>query len=119
MANAHSLGFLATSGHHGGIKTLGELECGVDINLRQLNSVVVRPDGETADIQGGVLTREVTNALWSLGKWTGKEGPHGRCHHSHAVLTRHSHGGLRMHLSDGPGAWRGPRLEPGALRARS
>jgi hypothetical protein len=46
--------------------------CGVDINLRGLNSVMVLPDGHSADIQGGVLTKEVTDALWGLGKWTGE-----------------------------------------------
>lgn len=72
-ANAHSLQFLATSGRHGAIKTLAGLSCGVDINLRNLKNVEVQADGQTAIIQGGISTKGVTDALWKVGKWTGKE----------------------------------------------
>ncbi|KAK8034591.1 hypothetical protein PG993_009586 [Apiospora rasikravindrae] len=70
VANAHQLPFLATSGHHGATISLGRLRCGININLRALNSVHVLEDGRTAVIGGGTLTLEVTEALWALGKWT-------------------------------------------------
>jgi FAD/FMN-containing dehydrogenase len=75
VANAHSLPFLATSGHHGAIKTLAGVDCGVDINLRKLNMVELQEDGQTATIQGGILTKELTDALWKDDKWTGNYGP--------------------------------------------
>ncbi|KAK8065914.1 6-hydroxy-D-nicotine oxidase [Apiospora hydei] len=70
VANAHQLPFLATSGHHGATISLGRLRCGININLRALNSVRVLEDGRTALIGGGTLTIEVTEALWAHGKWT-------------------------------------------------
>jgi FAD/FMN-containing dehydrogenase len=73
VANAHSLPFLATTGHHGSIITIGALDYGVDINLRELKSVAVEPNGKIANIQGGVLAKDVTDALWDVGKWSGKK----------------------------------------------
>ncbi|KAK8136495.1 hypothetical protein PG984_004435 [Apiospora sp. TS-2023a] len=70
VANAHELPFLATSGHHGATISLGRLRCGININLRALNSVQVLEDGQTALIGGGTLTVEVTEALWAHKKWT-------------------------------------------------
>lgn len=76
LANALRLPFLATAGGHGGIASLGQMLHGVQINLRQLNSVEIQDDGRSAVMGGGVLTKEVTDALWAEGKQTGscKEG---------------------------------------------
>ncbi|KAK8037952.1 hypothetical protein PG994_014719 [Apiospora phragmitis] len=71
VANAYRLPFLATSGHHGATISLGQLRCGVNINLRTLNSIQVLEDGQTALIGGGTLTVEVTEGLWAHRKWTG------------------------------------------------
>ncbi|KAK7935573.1 hypothetical protein PG985_001068 [Apiospora marii] len=68
----NTLPFLATSGHHGATISLGRLRCGININLRALNSVKVLEDGQTALIGGGTLTIEVTEALWAYKKWTGR-----------------------------------------------
>lgn len=45
---------------------------GISISLRQLDSVDIAPDGQTAVIGGGIRSRNLTDALWAAGKQTGK-----------------------------------------------
>ncbi|KAI1258705.1 hypothetical protein F5Y18DRAFT_412515 [Xylariaceae sp. FL1019] len=70
VANENSLPFLAVAGHHGGINSLGVLNCGVAIDLKGLNRVVVQMGADTALIEGGAMARDVNHALWGYGKWT-------------------------------------------------
>jgi hypothetical protein len=38
--------------------------------MDHLDSLVISSDGKTATIGGGMLSGEVTSALWDKGKWT-------------------------------------------------
>ncbi|KUJ24545.1 FAD binding domain-containing protein [Mollisia scopiformis] len=70
FANWCSLPFLTTNGYHGSITTLGRMTEGIEIHLSQLSSVTVSADGTTATIGGGVISRNLTDALWAAGKQT-------------------------------------------------
>ncbi|KAG8167743.1 hypothetical protein KVR01_003432 [Diaporthe batatas] len=70
VSNTYELPWLAVSGRHGGIRSLGKLKAGVQVNMAHLDSLVISADGETASIGGGMLSGEVTSALWDKGKWT-------------------------------------------------
>ncbi|TVY32619.1 FAD-linked oxidoreductase [Lachnellula subtilissima] len=70
FANVHSLPFLATNGVHGSISTLGKMTHGIEIHMSQLSSIAVAQNGLTATIGGGVLSKNLTDALWAVGKQT-------------------------------------------------
>ncbi|KAK8061621.1 hypothetical protein PG994_007987 [Apiospora phragmitis] len=70
FANEHSVPFLAANGFHGSITTLGKMTHGIEIYLSQSNTVEISPDGKTAKIGGGIRARNLTDALWSVGKQT-------------------------------------------------
>lgn len=65
---------LAFTGGHGNTAGLGNVQNGIGISMRKLNSIKVNSDGRTATIGGGAKTYEVTEALWKEGKQTGKSG---------------------------------------------
>lgn len=72
FANRNGVPFLATSGAHGSITTLGGLNQGMEIWMTNLTSIAVAADGQTATIGGGALSKSVTDALWAAGKQTGE-----------------------------------------------
>jgi len=59
------------SGGHGAISSLGSISNGIEIWMRKMNTVSIAPDGQSATIGGGVLAKEVTDALWAVNKQTG------------------------------------------------
>jgi FAD/FMN-containing dehydrogenase len=63
---------LAVTSGHGAISSLGDVENGIQIWMRQMNSITIDPDGTTATIGGGVLTNELVDTLWAANKYTGK-----------------------------------------------
>ena len=63
--------FLAYNGVHGAITTLGRMDYGIEIDLSQLSSVQIAPDGKTVKIGGGTMSKAVTDTLWPAGKETG------------------------------------------------
>jgi len=69
-ANHHDILFLAMSGGHGAISSLGSISNGIEIWMRKMNTVSIAPDGQSATIGGGVLAKEVTDALWAVNKQT-------------------------------------------------
>lgn len=71
FANYEGLPFLAYNGVHGSTVTLGQMDSGIDIDLKQLSSVQVNSDG-TATIGGGTMSKKVTDDLWAAGKQTGR-----------------------------------------------
>jgi hypothetical protein len=73
-ANAHNLSFLAYSGGHGCITSLGRVRNGIQISMSRLNQVKVAADGKTATIGGGANVKDVTKALAAAGKRTGLRG---------------------------------------------
>lgn len=73
IANRYNIPFLAVSGTHGWTKTLSNLPYGIQIRMRKLNSTTVSRDGNTAIVQGGVLQYEITRALFTQGKYAGKQ----------------------------------------------
>lgn len=70
-ANGNDIPFLATAGLHGGTSTLGNLQQGINIRLRKMNSTSIAADGLSATFGGGILGLEVRDALWAAGKQTG------------------------------------------------
>lgn len=70
-ANQHRNQFLAVSGGHGAINSLASVNHGIEIWMRQMNSIEISPDGKSATIGGGVKAKEVTDALWAVNKQTG------------------------------------------------
>lgn len=70
-ANEHNIPFLAFSGGHGAITTVGKMKNGIQIRMNQLSSVKIAEDGTTAEIGGGTLSKTVTDTLWNAGKQTG------------------------------------------------
>ncbi|RDA85405.1 hypothetical protein CP532_1951 [Ophiocordyceps camponoti-leonardi (nom. inval.)] len=67
-ANRHGMPFLAVSGGHGWLSTLNRLQGGIQINMRRMNHTRLNLDGETANVGGGTLQREITAALFAEGK---------------------------------------------------
>ena len=63
---------LAVTSGHGAISSMGTMENGIQIWMRQMNSITIDPDGTTATIGGGVLTNELVDTLWAANKYTGK-----------------------------------------------
>lgn len=76
FANKNSVPFLTTNGVHGSITTLGQMTSGIEIYMTQLNSIKIAEDGKTVTIGGGVMSRNVTDALWAANKQTGKKPSH-------------------------------------------
>lgn len=72
FANANNKPYLAVNNGHGAITTVGKLQNGVQIWMRQLNSVKIAEDGKTATFGAGILSKDVTDSLWAAGKQTGK-----------------------------------------------
>jgi hypothetical protein len=72
FANQKDIPFLAFGGAHGAITTLGKMDHGIEIYLNQLGSIEIASDGQTATFGGGVMAKNVTDALWAAGKQTGK-----------------------------------------------
>ncbi|KAI0376618.1 FAD binding domain protein [Hypomontagnella monticulosa] len=69
-ANEHNIPFLAFSGGHGAISTVGKMKDGIQIRMSQLSSVEIAEDGATAKIGGGTLSKTITDTLWDAGKQT-------------------------------------------------
>jgi AICAR transformylase/IMP cyclohydrolase PurH len=57
---------------HGSITTLGKMTHGIEIHMSQLNSIAIAKNGKTATIGGGVMSKNLTDALWAAGKQTGE-----------------------------------------------
>lgn len=75
FANEHDMAFLAVNNGHGAITTVGKLQNGIQIWMRQLDSVSIAEDGQTATFGGGILAKTVTDELWAAGKQTGEFYP--------------------------------------------
>ena len=71
-ANQKGLPFLVFNGAHGAITTLGKMTHGIEIYMNQLGSVQIAEDGQTATFGGGIMAKNVTDALWAAGKQTGQ-----------------------------------------------
>ncbi|KAI1355390.1 hypothetical protein F5Y01DRAFT_327100 [Xylaria sp. FL0043] len=69
-ANELNVPFLAVTGAHGAITTVGNLHDGIGIWMSALNSVEINHDGSTVTIGGGTLSKSVTDTLWAAGKQT-------------------------------------------------
>jgi hypothetical protein len=71
-ANEENVPFLAISGGHGAITTVGKFDNGIGIRMTELNSIDIAEDGLSATFGGGSLTKAVVDTLWAAGKQTGK-----------------------------------------------
>ncbi|KAI0156018.1 putative FAD-dependent oxygenase [Pestalotiopsis sp. NC0098] len=70
FANQFDLPFLAISGKHGAISSIGQMQTGIEIWMDQLNNVTVSEDGASARIGGGSLSKKVLDSLWDANKQT-------------------------------------------------
>ncbi|RYP03157.1 hypothetical protein DL764_005339 [Monosporascus ibericus] len=66
-ANEKKRPFLAVSGGHGAITTVGQMRDGIEIWMNQLSSVNIAEDGTTAKIGGGTLSKTVTDTILGPG----------------------------------------------------
>lgn len=73
FANKQNVPFLAVSGGHGAITTVSRMQRGIEIWMNQLNDIEVAPDGKSATVGGGALSKHITDTLWAAGKQTGKQ----------------------------------------------
>ena len=64
------LPWLAISGHHGAINSLGTFQQGIQISMENFSEIELSSDGQTALIGGGTLAKNITDALWAKGKQT-------------------------------------------------
>lgn len=71
-ANNAALPFLAVTGGHGVVQSLNDFKHGVGVWMRGMKGVEVLEGGETARIEGGVLSGELVHELWEEGKMTGE-----------------------------------------------
>ncbi|PVH93284.1 putative FAD-dependent oxygenase [Periconia macrospinosa] len=69
-ANEIKKPFLAVNNAHGAISTVGRINNGIQISMKNLKGVTVAADGKTATFGAGVLAKDVTDALWAEGKQT-------------------------------------------------
>jgi hypothetical protein len=72
FANRRDLPFLAYSGAHGSLTTLGKMDHGIEIYMSQLSSIEVAEDGKTVMIGGGAMSKAVVDELWAQGKQAGE-----------------------------------------------
>ncbi|KAI0427305.1 FAD binding domain protein [Xylaria sp. FL1042] len=70
FANGMNIPYLAVTGGHGAITTVKNVHDGIGIWMKNLDSVEIAPDGLTAAIGGGALTKVVVDTLWAAGKQT-------------------------------------------------
>ena len=70
-SNAKNLSILAFSGGHGSISSLENVDNGIEIWMRQMNRVVIDPDGTTVTVGGGAKSKEIAKTLNARGKRTG------------------------------------------------
>lgn len=64
--------FIAISGKHGGISSLGQMDSGIQIWMDQLDNITISESGDSARIGGGSLSKKVLDTLWDASKQTGK-----------------------------------------------
>ncbi|KAI1267841.1 FAD-binding domain-containing protein [Xylariaceae sp. FL1019] len=70
FANEHGIPFVARSGGHGATEALLDVEDGIQIDLRGMNSVEVSADGMSARVGGGTNVKDLVNGLEKAGKRT-------------------------------------------------
>ncbi|KAL9008904.1 MAG: hypothetical protein Q9173_006017 [Seirophora scorigena] len=70
FANLLNLPFLARTGGRGSIGSLGKLNHGIEIWMRKQTATEIAEDGQTVQLGGGLLAKEITDALWAEGKQT-------------------------------------------------
>lgn len=112
-ANARNISFLPVNNAHGAIVTTGKVHNGIMIWMRQLNSVDIADDGQTATFGGGILDKEVTDGLWAAGKQTGNTSQTPRVY---KMTDGYSYRWMRMCKRHRPWAWRRPRSPPSTTR---
>ena len=70
-ANHHHIAFYAVSRGHS-LTTDAARFTGIEIDMRNLNRIQVKPNRKTAEFQGGVYGQEAIENLWGKGLVTGK-----------------------------------------------
>ncbi|KAM5439798.1 hypothetical protein MferCBS31731_004208 [Microsporum ferrugineum] len=68
FANKKQVPFLAYNGAHGALTTLGKMNGGIEIFMKQLSSVEIAQDGKSVKIGGGTNSKLVTDTLWDAKK---------------------------------------------------
>ena len=71
FARKYNIDFLAISRGHGTTTALSTVKNGIQIHLRQLNTIAIAQDGNSATLGGGLYNAEIVNALDAVGKASG------------------------------------------------
>ncbi|KAI1872174.1 uncharacterized protein JN550_003893 [Neoarthrinium moseri] len=69
-ANEQDVPFLAVTGGHGAITTVGRMKTGIEIWMNHLQDIEISADGASAKIGGGSLSKRILDTLWAAGKQT-------------------------------------------------
>lgn len=68
LAVSYDIPFLVTGGNHGYSTTFGTLDNGLNIDMRNLNSVSIDAAANTMTIGGGTIFNQVFDPLYNAGK---------------------------------------------------
>ncbi|KAK2872133.1 hypothetical protein FQN49_002524 [Arthroderma sp. PD_2] len=68
FANKKDVPFLAYNGAHGALTTMGKMDSGINIFMKELSSVDIAEDGKSVKLGGGTNSKLVTDTLWDAGK---------------------------------------------------
>lgn len=73
------MSFLAMTGGHGAINSLGRIRNGIEIWMRNLSYVQIDSESNLAVIGGGASSTDVSHAMWNQGKETGRQNRGAAC----------------------------------------
>ena len=73
FANKENIPYLAVGRAHGGTDTLSQVKNGIQIWTTRMNSIEIAPDGQSVVVGAGVMTKNLTDALWAVNKQTGMD----------------------------------------------
>ncbi|EFR04908.1 FAD binding domain-containing protein [Nannizzia gypsea CBS 118893] len=68
FANNKNVPFLAFNSAHGALTTLGKMDSGIEIFMKQLNSVEIAQDGKSVKAGGGINSKYLADKLWDANK---------------------------------------------------
>lgn len=71
FTSMHDIPFLTYSCGHGAIESLEKMNSGIQIRMTEMKSVSIAPDGKSAIIGGGILSKDLVDTLWAKNKQTG------------------------------------------------
>ncbi|GBF65636.1 FAD-linked oxidoreductase [Trichophyton mentagrophytes] len=68
FANTKGVKFLAYNSAHGALTSLSKVDSGIEIFMKQLNSVEIAQDGKSVKVGGGINSKYLVDTLWDAKK---------------------------------------------------